>query len=336
MRARLLGTTLGIVLSTLLLYGAEGSNSLPMQGRPWLSPAELNDRRETVAGELALLPAADNEVEMDVRLHVDPTGDIHVLRKGSFSRGEEVEYVWLVELSTRTYSVLRLTGEPSDAGRIAGFYGRRGMNVPADVIRRRLSKTRERGAANTVAQSSYRAGQPMFNSSLMGYGSSGDVETDDSAEVSCQGFGHAIEEVWEPARWIFNVDEVAHVEVEVDWWRGESEIWPWSWGGCWANPNTFVYTTWFADRCEMYRNTQSYQFDHSVIGDFHNHDFMFDTDTTWAVAQVGIQAINQAGAEPHWYGYTWAWGDWAYWFNMSWGIPSLTGHTFGWAWENCD
>lgn len=63
---------------------------------------------------------------------------------------------------------------------------------------------------------------------------------------------------------------------------------------CWANPYTFVATTWFNDQCQSSSPQPSAEWllNGSVSGSYHNYDFWDDDEATYSKEKVTVEAHN--------------------------------------------
>ncbi|MEO7190846.1 MAG: hypothetical protein ABI051_07285 [Vicinamibacterales bacterium] len=257
------------------------------------------------------------------------------MRKGPLPFDEAFDYFWVVEPQLGSYSVVVLTGSDSDAIRVRRMYERRGLTVPLERIRERLIKSREQltrlrltgvSAATSIGVPASRHGVTLTDA----------LETPGSepATIYCTGGAEVREEAWEPARWIWNVDELARTTFSTTWERDETDIYPDSQGQCWANQLTFFYTSWQVTSCGVNIDRRTNYFDDYTYGEYLNYDFMFNSVTTTIWSQAGVQFTNGAA---YWHGYTSSSGEWGYW---SWYpypmMPFISGHTFGFATDTCN
>lgn len=85
-------------------------------------------------------------------------------------------------------------------------------------------------------------------------------------------------ETWEPARHFIPVAVLNRTSMEVEWSECFDEYGFYDiqldtvWEDCWANPQTFVYTTWYNNLCQAYGGSPWAWVD----AHYYNYDFGFD------------------------------------------------------------
>lgn len=161
----------------------------------------------------------------------------------------------------------------------------------------------------------------------------------------CVGYAYSLVETWEPAAFVLPVEILNRTFNSVNWSRtgGEINYSVWKNQSCWANPWTFILTTWYQDACEPTGSQTPAYYDSALTGLYHNDDFL--RRLMWVLLQVPypfdarIYTTHTASVQalP-------GWARWDYQYiedATGWGphiqyLPLfLSGVVSGTSWENC-
>lgn len=263
----------------------------------------------------------------------------YTLSQIPMSKDRATVIFWVIDKRSNRYAVLRLGDDVAkEAKRISGMYQMLGVRVnPSDIERHysavkadaeaRRRRDLERRPARRLAERSHDAGS----------GPSAVVIDDMAIEEECSGGGWVNIKTYEPAAYVFPVSHLNETSVNGSWirWPASGEVWATSTGGeCWANPETFAYTTWFTKECIPQRIEKAVNFiDISTIGIYHNYDFF---DDRWSVQVEHTAAVMYNGSEPR-TGMQYEEKDFYLGYPASTGTDSIfiSGQTAGYAFEDC-
>jgi hypothetical protein len=121
-------------------------------------------------------------------------------------------------------------------------------------------------------------------------------------QVDCSGTAWADVQTWEPAKYLFNVDQLNETYAEASYaTRNGNLTYTSKYGTCWANPSTFANTTWGVDSCAT-TNTSSYNyFDYAKTGTYFNTDFIQQYfHASGVVVIVATAAVQYVNGGPNW------------------------------------
>ena len=196
---------------------------------------------------------------------------------------------YLIDPATNTYRLIRLTGnDDQDTQRVQQAFTEAGGQVTAESIKIRLTTQREaaeerdrsfktkieQGVAPQESRLHVDCRPRVTDEPAMtDHGPA--VWEDDQWSTSCDGFAWADIQTWEPARYFFDVLHLNETFAAADWTHYEpSGYTPNSRSGsCWANPQTFIYTTWYQTYCNKTYTSFYHGFDWTVTGNYVNWDF---------------------------------------------------------------
>ena len=102
---------------------------------------------------------------------------------------------------------------------------------------------------------------------------------------------------WEPARYVSNVAHLTETSVTANFARSNGN-WGWAgFAGCWANPLTFVYTTWYVTACRPAASPWIDGYlDFSNWGEYMNWDFFMDAVPTQIFQQAAVNYSSGFGS----------------------------------------
>ena len=307
-----------MLMSTVLLALVAGGTAFARQANGSATPGSPQPATgPTRVRVKQLRPASGSEVVLpEAWLTSDGSGHMKVTLTGPLTKGRLERLFWLVQPTTNTYHVLRLTDDDrEDARRIQKLYRKLGSDVSEVDLSDRLSKSRLKAAKRheVMMDSVNKQGGPQADSQEDGCASAGGTLGDDEDgqyAVSCFGSGWADLQVWELAAELgFNVDYLNETYVQTQWshtihpWGAQefSLLYPTN-GFCWANGNTFIHTHWYVLDCIPTGWVNSTGFDISLTGYFWNNDFppviynyfglYFPPVNTYVTSTPAVQFVN--------------------------------------------
>ena len=293
---RMMGIAAFVMLS---IAGAAGqSNNAPAAGSALRDP-QLAQRALALRGDLKSLKAdpRTDVVLPDVSVALGKEKGRAVSIKGTFAKGakgnQDQSYFWTIDLRRGTYRIFNLSdavsGPGADAERIHAHLKSLGSDVTVTQLWQQLSERQLRlGERKQLLQQESRIDRQAAPSGKGGF----------SGEMNLEGyycFGNMTAGIqgWEPFRWVFNVLHLTETAATANFARSNGN---WGWAGiagCWANPETFVYTTWYVTACRPAASPWLDGYlDFSTWGEYINWDFFWDVIPTYIYQQA---AVNYSG-----------------------------------------
>jgi hypothetical protein len=271
-----------------------------------------------------LWPAADSEVVLDeMWLTTDATGRRMVTMTSPLKNDHLTNLIWVVDVRTSRYNVVRLTNnDRDDAERLQKIYRRLGVSQTLESLEQQITSQRVSSENRSLAmrrkyltrRTAIQSNEepPTAPAAQCPDGSQADfvdsvvvsdsIETGAPAEQgsTCRGFAWANVQTWEPARYLFNVNHLNETDTEASWTHSvpgnQYTVTDFD-RFCWANPETFAGTHWYQQECIPSSNYFSNSFDISTTGHYVNFDFSFYAFGTYR--PVWITATASVGS---WYG----------------------------------
>lgn len=223
-----------------------------------------------------------------------------------------------------------------EAKRISALYRMLGADVnPAD-IERHYSAIKADAEERRRRDAERRPARRAELSPDDGPGGPSAAVVDMDMQQQCSGGGWANIKTYEPAAYVFPVSHLNETFSNGSWTRSPAsgDIWATNVdGGCWANAETFAYTSWFVEACIPRRVERAVDFiDISTVGIHSNYDFY---DDRWAVNVEHTAAVMYSDGPRIGLQYTEV--DYYLGYPASTGTDSvfLSGVTYGHAYEDC-
>jgi hypothetical protein len=266
----------------------------------WSSIDATNEQQEpkpSPAKHLKLRQAPESEVDLpDVTLITDKQGNQRLEMGGNVVSGEYLRMVFIVAKRDNTYRAFRLGDSKDDAKRLAGFYEKHGMDVPVSALENSIETKRLEGLARIAKRKAEHERRGQMDPEPQEEPTSGPCteSTDSSAayQTVCTGYGDALVETWELARLVTSqVEVVNRTEAFAGWNRYPNlqDLTSYGGGNCWANPETFVYTSWYTLSCtSLYLRPSWDVFWRYRSGEYFNFDFLWDVHGVKTVSDAAV------------------------------------------------
>ncbi len=297
---RMMGIAAFVMLS---IAGAAGqSTNAPAAGSALRDP-QLAQRALALRDGLKSL-AADPRTdvvlpEVSVALGKEKGRAISI--KGTFGKGakgnQDQSYFWTIDLRRGTYRIFNLSdavsGPGTDAERIHAHLKSLGSDITVTELWQQLSERQLRlGEQKQLLQQGSRIDRQAPRSGKGGF--SGEINQEG---YYCFGSMTAGIQGWEPARYVSNVAHLTETSVTANFARSNGN---WGWAGfasCWANPLTFVYTTWYVTACRPAASPWIDGYlDFSNWGEYINWDFFMDAVPTQIFQQAAVNYSSGFGS----------------------------------------
>ena len=313
--ASILGTAV-LATAPLSAWGqlSQEQGSTRDETRTWVRTPDTPERAahrarmEKLAGSLQPMRAdPESDVTLEKVMVTRDEGGRSLLRMtGRVKAAPASSMVWIADLESNTYRIFRITDPEKDSVRVADHLRMRGKPANVAGIRAAIEKARDANQKDVEATIS-RAKKEQVDpaSAPKKKGAIIPLSQDPLRGAACYGFASGNIETWEVASLFWGPFPLTRTHTLNQWDR-----WPWGWdyelnmptgwswhtyrgGGCWAEPESFAYTTWYVDRCSWYwPATWDLYSDVLVTGEYHNNDFGDDNLPTYVSSGFGITFSN--------------------------------------------
>lgn len=250
-------------LALIPLAAAAQEKSLRVFATEGQRPAKGTFQGKKVVASRAYTPSPGGAARFESFFVDDLEDGTRIVRGTHRIRGveEHAKFVWTADPATKTYSIRRVDLSREEALAIIG-------------------PTKEAAAKG-----------PREMESMEDPPNYCEDPTDDWCDEHCSGNWSAAVVVNDPVG-----ADLAGANVSGSWGITGVQTCRWRenyFGSCWADPDTFIHTTWYVDACYRAWST--------VRGDFHNDDWGFDNLRTYAHASVGIRRVDGLGTFVDWW-----------------------------------
>jgi hypothetical protein len=271
------------------------SNKAPADGSALRDP-QLAQRAYALRDRLqSLAPDPRTDVVLpDVSVALGSGKGRAISLRGELLGGaQEQSYFWTIDLRRGTYRIFTLSNPTADARRIQAHLKSLGSDVTATQLWQQLMERQLRlGERQQLLAEGTRIDRQPAPSEKDGSA----IELNLVGET-CSGYMDVGIQAWEPARYISPVAHLTETYVSANFGRSAGN-WGW-WGvaGCWANPQTFAYTTWYTTACRPSASPwRDGYLDLSSWGEYINWDFFMDAVPTYVYQQAAANYSSGFGS----------------------------------------
>lgn len=274
-----------------------------------------------MATGVTLRPDPDTDEVAEVLLGVDGTRrGFWVKRQIDVADGPtDRSFFWAIDTRNGTYRVFRLTDPRADAVRISEHLRRFGSPVTTAQIERRLELSHQQREIRKQQADRMRQSIPQRRASAEasadGHGTrrggplAGEPEAAAAQQEECWGSILTAIQAWELGAY-FGAMWLTETHAATYFVRHADGFWvSFPFGGCWANGQTFVYTSWMVTYCGQSISGGDGWFDNNRWGEYVNHDFGWDGwgTSVWQQAAVAYSSGFFSNTLTQWVGGEGSW-----------------------------
>lgn len=235
--------------------------------------------------EVRVFERADGRLGLRIRTNLGLSG------------GGDLRVVSFLNKQDRSFRIFVLDDPAVDSVRIHDYLEALGVHISKEALLHGLV-VRERRYAERVRRSDSRPKQFFPRSVTPTLEQEADEEAPSNLEPegSCSGELWADSQTWEPAKYLFPVDELTDTLIDATFLVDASSQWAYVWDHyCWSNPETFAFTSWFTSSCFAGVYSDYGILEYYQSGDYYNYDFAGDAQAAYVSAGVSV-------------GWSWWWG----------------------------